>query len=170
MKAVKFLNAKMWLVLAVFGVLLFGALYLGALPAEKGSAEIEQARVVRVVDGDTLAVDRGHGEEKVRLIGIDAPESVHPDAERNSVEGQEASAHLKGLIKDGAIVYLERDVSETDKYGRLLRYVWISDPAAKPDPAEAMLNAKLVAEGFARPVDYEPDTSYSSLFHSLAGE
>lgn len=125
------------------------------------------AALVRVVDGDTIVVNRGNGEETVRLIGIDTPESVHPDESRNTAEGDAASAHTKEVLADVDVVYLEKDVSETDKYGRLLRYVWLDvpgDPIA--EAPEKMLNAMLVGDGNAVAKDYAPDTKYSELLHS----
>lgn len=134
------------------------------------SSRMESGRVVRVVDGDTLVVDVGGEEEKVRLIGIDAPESVHPDATRNTEAGAEASGFLKSLVSPGQKVYLQRDVSDRDRYGRLLRYVWLDEPVNPDAAAEAqkgMLNALIVASGYAVAADYAPDTRYSVLFHSL---
>ena len=79
-------------------------------------------RVVRVVDGDTLVVD---GDERVRLIGIDTPESVKPDTPVQCF-AREASAEMKRLV-EGRRVRLELDVEERDRYGRLLAYVYRGD-------------------------------------------
>ena len=81
------------------------------------SVEVENnsVKVARVIDGDTFEIETG---EKVRLIGIDAPESVHPTKE-DECYGETSSKVLKELI-EGKSVYLEKDVSETDRYGRLL--------------------------------------------------
>src|SRR4030042_2567140 len=78
--------------------------------------------VTRVIDGDTIEIEGG---QKVRYIGIDTPEKVDP---RPSVQcyGKEAAAKNKELV-EGKRVRLEKDVSETDKYGRLLRYVFVGD-------------------------------------------
>lgn len=130
----------------------------------------EQAEVVRVVDGDTIKIDRGNGNETVRLIGINAPESVHPDASKNTQEGMESSDHLKSMLKEGDIIWLESDVSDTDQYDRLLRYVWLVEPTDTVDDSFAktnMLNAVLVSEGYANAKDYPPDTKWSTLLHSL---
>jgi len=105
---------------------------------------------------------------RIRLIGIDAPESVNPDDSKNTEAGREASAWLKGSLPKGTSVWLVKDVSDTDKYGRYLRYVWVSDPsAANADPAKDMLNALIVVNGHAVAKDFPPDTAYSQLFHSL---
>lgn len=141
--------------------------------AEQRSADNRaavEAVVEKIVDGDTLDVKSVAGGEtmRVRLIGIDAPESVNPDDSKNTEAGREASAWLKGGLPKGTHVWLVKDVSDTDKYGRYLRYVWISDPSeADADPAKDMLNALIVANGHAVAKDFPPDTAYSQLFHSL---
>lgn len=135
--------------------------------ADATSGTYEVAQLIRVVDGDTIVVDRGYSEETVRLIGIDTPESVHPDENRNTEAGNVASDHTKELLADVDTVYLEKDISDTDKYNRLLRYVWLDNPDTA-DAETAMLNAILVKTGWAEPKDFPPDTTYSELFHSLA--
>ena len=129
-----------------------------------------EAVVEKVVDGDTLDVKPPAGGDtmRIRLIGIDAPESVNPDESKNTEDGREASAWLKGSLPKGTRVWLVKDVSDTDKYGRYLRYVWVADPnEADADPAKDMLNALIVANGHAVAKDFPPDTAYSQLFHSL---
>jgi len=117
------------------------------------------AQVVRVIDGDTIEVLIDGQAYKVRYIGIDTPETKHPD---KGVEymGPEAAAKNEELV-GGKIVYLEKDVSETDKYGRLLRYVWVGD---------MMVNAELVRLGYAQVSTYPPDVKYQSLFLKLQQE
>lgn len=112
------------------------------------------AKVVRVIDGDTIEVDLGEGNIKtVRYIGIDTPETVDP---RKPVQcyGKEASAKNKELVGNGT-VGLEKDISETDKYGRLLRYVYMGD---------LFINQVLVAEGYAHSSSYPPDIKYQDKF------
>jgi len=106
--------------------------------------------VVRVIDGDTIEIEGG---QKVRYIGIDTPETVHPS---RPVEcfGIEASNKNKELV-EGKKVKLEKDVSETDKYGRLLRYVWVGD---------LFVNDYLVRQGYAYAYTYPPDVKYSEQF------
>ena len=99
----------------------------------------ESATVVRVVDGDTIVVDRGRGEEKLRYIGIDTPETVKPGSPVEWM-GPEASAANKALVA-GRHVTMEKDVSETDQYGRLLRYVWLD--------GTTMVNAVLAEQKWA---------------------
>jgi|GEM_PF-1271844 endonuclease YncB( thermonuclease family) len=129
----------------------------------------EHARVERVVDGDTLVVSLDDGESNsTRLIGVDAPESVNPDESRNTEEGRECSEHVKALLPEGTEVWLERDVSDTDPYGRWLRYVWLRDPESAGTTFESgTLNAYLVSYGYASAKDYEPDTAHSAELHGL---
>ena len=122
-------------------------------------ADLEAVTLVRVVDGDTLVVhfDASNEDEKVRLIGINTPESVAPDSYRteNTKEGKEASAYVKDLLSDTDTVYLQSDTSDTDRYGRLLRYVWLDIPDDVYDENEVkdkMLNAILIEDGIAEAV------------------
>ncbi len=116
----------------------------------------EEARVVRVVDGDTIVVDRGRGDERLRYIGMDTPETVKP---ASPVEwmGAEAAAANRSLVEGRAVV-LERDVSETDRYGRLLRDVWLHG-----DGGWRLVNLELVRDGYARVSTYPPDVKYVDL-------
>jgi micrococcal nuclease len=115
------------------------------------------AFVVNVVDGDTIDVQISGRELRVRYIGIDTPETVHPTRGEEPY-GREASARNRELV-EGQTVYLEKDVSETDRYGRLLRYVWLDE--------ETMVNAVLVAEGYAQVSTYPPDVKYTDHFLEL---
>jgi micrococcal nuclease len=118
-----------------------------------------RAEVTRVIDGDTIEVDIDGQEFDVRYIGIDTPESVDP---RRPVEcfGEEAAEYNRDLV-DGKIVGLEKDVSETDDFGRLLRYVWLDG---------FLVNARLVTDGHALAVTYPPDVRYAELFAQLQAE
>jgi len=120
------------------------------------SGPTESATVVRIVDGDTIVVDRGRGAEKVRYIGMDTPETVKPDSPVEWM-GPEASAANAALV-EGRRVTLEKDVSETDRFGRLLRDVWIEKPTGW-----LMINLELVRTGFAAVSTYPPDVKYVDL-------
>lgn len=120
------------------------------------SGPTETATVLRVVDGDTIVVDRGRGAEKVRYIGVDTPETVHPSRPVEFM-GREASAANRAMV-EGRRVVLERDVSDTDRYGRLLRYVWVQD--GQEPGGWLLVNLALVARGFAQVVTYPPDVRY----------
>ena len=113
--------------------------------------------MVRVVDGDTIVVDRGRGEERVRYIGVDTPETVHPSVPVEWM-GKEASAANRKLV-EGREVVLESDVSDTDRYDRLLRYVWVRDGGAW-----TFVNLALLAGGYAQVVTYPPDVRYVDLY------
>ena len=106
--------------------------------------------VTRAVDGDTIELEDGN---RVRYIGVDTPESVDP---RKPVQcfGKEASERNKELVK-GKRARLERDVSETDRYGRLLRYVYVGNQ---------LINLILVQEGFAHSYTYPPDVAHQKEF------
>jgi micrococcal nuclease len=118
------------------------------------------------VDGDTIEVLLGGEELRVRYIGIDTPETVDP---RRPVGcfGKEASARNRELV-EGKAVALEKDVSETDRFGRLLRYVWL-DPSTGSGQA-LMVNARLVEEGYATASTFPPDVRYAERFAALQAE
>jgi len=111
------------------------------------------AKVTRVIDGDTIIVA---GDYRVRYIGIDTPE-VYPELEAFGMEAWQAN---RSLI-EGKEVRLEKDVSETDKYGRLLRYVYVDD---------VLVNAELVKQGLARVKAYPPDTKYQDYLGEMEAE
>lgn len=134
-------------------------------------ATFDEVTVRHVVDGDTLAVDTTSGEHvSVRLIGIDTPESVAPQQERNCEEGVLASNHMKELVREGDTLWLQYDTSVTDKYDRPLAYVWRTLPASAQDAddpaiiARNMLNAIQVIDGYGQPKTYRPDTYHDTLF------
>lgn len=132
----------------------------------------EEATVERVVDGDTIVVEimgRSDGpgagfaeigeEYRLRLIGIDTPESVKLNSPIECF-GKEASAAATALL-EGQVVRLVKDVEETDRYDRLLRYVYIEGE---------MANARLVANGYASAYTYPPNIRWSETFVQLERE
>jgi endonuclease YncB( thermonuclease family) len=114
------------------------------------------ATVVRVIDGDTIDVDFDGTVERVRLIGIDTPETKRPNY---PVEcwGPEASAHTTELLPPGTPVLVERDVVGRDDYGRLLGYVHRAGDGI-------FVNRELVRQGYARPLTIEPNDLYATQF------
>lgn len=118
-----------------------------------------EASVTRVIDGDTIEVEIEGETYKVRYIGIDTPELHHPT---KPVEyfAQEAYEKNRELV-EGKTVFLEKDVSETDKYGRLLRYVYVGN---------TFVNAYLVQYGYALVATYPPDVKYQDYFMELQRE
>lgn len=150
-----------------------GAAEPDAMPVPEG---FEEARYIRAVDGDTLVVERNGEEIKVRLIGIDTPESVAPreyldrTGRENTERGVKASEYTSSLLDGTEYLYLQRDVSDTDRYGRLLRYVWLEPPKDSMNAAEVaekMLNAVLIKAGVAEIAPYKPDTAYISTFEYI---
>jgi micrococcal nuclease len=107
--------------------------------------------VTHPVDGDTVDVRIGDVEERVRLIGIDTPESVSRDVPVECY-GPEAKARLAELLPVGTEVRLERDVEARDKYGRLLAYVVRTSD-------ELHVNRSLVEDGFAEARPFPPNTT-----------
>jgi micrococcal nuclease len=122
----------------------------------------QKAKVVRIVDGDTIVVAIGGKNFKLRYIGMDTPEDVDPNSpvEPLSREAAAANAELVG----GKTVVLEMDVSETDQYDRLLRYVWLHEGATW-----TLVNLELVRLGFASAATYPPDVKYVDVFASAEG-
>lgn len=116
----------------------------------------ETVEVTRIIDGDTIEIEGG---QKIRYIGIDTPESKDPN---RPVEcfSSEATQKNEELVA-GKEIRLEKDVSETDRYGRLLRYVYVDDQ---------MVNEILVREGYAQASAYPPDVKHQDLFDSAESE
>ncbi len=116
-------------------------------------ATIEIGNVTYVTDGDTIKVNVSGIIQTVRYIGIDTPETKYPG---RPVEcfGPEADAYNRQLVL-GKTVRLEKDQSNTDRYNRLLRYVYVGTD---------MVNEALVREGYATAVSYPPDTRYQDRF------
>jgi endonuclease YncB( thermonuclease family) len=115
--------------------------------------------VSRVVDGDTIEALINGQSKKVRYIGINTPETEDPN---KPVEpyGKEASDKNRDMV-EGKYVKLEKDISDTDKYGRLLRYVYVND---------VFVNAELIKMGYANAYSSPPDVKYQSLFAQLEKE
>ena len=126
-----------------------------ATPSAAVAATSTSATVIKVVDGDTVDVAILGQEERIRLLGINTPETVDP---RRPVQcfGKEASAFTKELLS-GKTVRLEPDPSQDDRdrYGRLLRHVFLEDGTH--------VNLKLVAEGYAHEYTYERAGRYQEI-------
>ncbi len=134
---------------------------------------VYKAKVERVVDGDTAIIsfvfDDGskYLKERVRFLGVDTPETVHPN---KPVEfyGKEASNFTKSELTD-KIVWLQTDVEVKDRYSRMLAYVWTKEPTKKDLDDEAaireyMFNAKLLLDGYAQLMTVQPNSRYANLF------
>ena len=118
--------------------------------------------VKRVSDGDTFWVDDGSQSGlKVRMIGIDAPESHQTQYEEVQYFGKEAAAYLTGLIR-GKKVRLEYDVERKDRYGRTLAYVYLEDGT--------FVNAEMIKNGYANLMTVPPNVKYVERFTKLQSE
>ena len=114
----------------------------------------ERAQVVRVIDGDTIVVALDGCEYPVRYVGIDTPERGEPFSQAAT----DANEQLVG----GAAVILVRDISDSDRYDRLLRYVFLPDGT--------FVNGELVRLGLAQAKMYRPDVAFNDLLESLESE
>jgi len=125
-------------------------------PAAAGSID---GTVVRIVDGDTIDVQLADRVEKIRYIGVNAPEVHHPI--RGEESGGREAAEVNRRLVAARRVRLELDVRTRDRYGRLLAYVWAGD---------TMVNAELVRLGYAQVMTVPPNVKYQRLFVKLQRE
>lgn len=123
---------------------------------EEPQPKVWNAVVQRVVDGDTIVLTTG---QTVRYIGIDTPETKDPRKEVQCF-GIEASNYNAQLV-EGKTITLAQDVSTTDRYGRVLAYVYVQDE---------MVNEKLVMEGYARVATFPPDVAHQQEFEAAQKE
>ena len=131
----------------------------GAIGAP-GDALDANAVVTRVVDGDTIVVDADGVEERVRLVGINTPESVKPGTPVMCF-GKEASHHLAELLPEGTAVRLVRDVEARDRYDRLLAYVYRAEDGE-------FVNLAMVTDGFADQYTFPPNVAHVDEFRAAA--
>lgn len=137
--------------LLLFSLLLVGLLLTGCgIEFEPPTDGSETGRVINVIDGDTIVVDIGGRAETIRYVGINTPERDEPcywDATR-----------ANEALVDGRTVRLVRDVTNRDRYDRLLRYVYVGD---------TLVGRELIAQGYAEVVLYEPDDRFYEEYRSL---
>ena len=123
----------------------------------QNSGVISYAKVIRVIDGDTIELDNG---EKVRYIGINSPEM----SDGGECFSTESTGKNSELVL-GKTVQLEKDISDRDKYNRLLRYVYISKSNSESEEGKLIfVNELLVREGYANVSTYPPDVKYKDTF------
>jgi micrococcal nuclease len=127
-----------------------------------------KAKLIKVIDGDTILVELNSTKETVRLIGIDAPESQPNEKaafiakrfrQKMSIgleHGKEATKYLKSILDKGSILTLQFDVQERDKYNRLLAYAYDKDMQ--------MLNELIIGSGYAYPLTIPPNVKFQDLF------
>ena len=117
-------------------------------------------RIVKVVDGDTVDVSMNDRTERVRLIGIDTPETKKPNTPIECF-GPEATEHITGLLPEDTPVLVQRDIEARDPYGRLLGYIYRTSD-------QLFVNQDLIVNGFARPLSIAPNTAFAGEFATLA--
>lgn len=139
----------------------------GGSARETGRAVKTIAGVVTsVADGDTVYVKLDRRDEKVRLIGVNCPEISHPDLViKEEPYGRDARAYTEKQLS-GKKVWLEFDVQEGDKYGRLLAYVWLESPSSgsEDEVRGKVYYARLLLEGYAQVMTVPPNVKYTDLF------
>ena len=141
----------------------FGANRLGAAGDGSGGSgtagSSATARVVRVVDGDTIIASVGGRDERVRYIGMDTPEDVKPGTPVQCYS-RAAAAENRRLVA-GRQVRLVQDAEARDRYGRLLAYVYRASDGM-------FVNAELVRRGYARPLTIPPNVAHEAQIARLA--
>jgi micrococcal nuclease len=156
---------RAWQAMALIGVVIVVAFWArqGLTPATRQEAgevlHTLTGPVVSVVDGDTIDVQLDGRTVRVRYVGVNTPETKHPD---KGVEpfGPEADAANRRLVA-GKTVRLELDVQPRDRYQRLLAYVYVGD---------LMVNAELVRQGYAQVATFPPNVKYHDRFRALQQE
>jgi micrococcal nuclease len=132
---------------------------------------LTRVKVTRIVDGDTIYVRFSSGlEEKVRLIGVDAPEINHPTKGEEPF-GAESAEYAYNML-DNIVAWLEFDEGERDQYGRMLAYLWLEKPeaASEAEIRSKMFNARLLLDGYARQVIFQPNVKYVEHFSAFVNE
>ena len=118
--------------------------------------------ILKVVDGDTVDIDINGHTERVRLIGVNTPETKHPTKPIECF-GPEASAYMTQLLPKGTTVRIERDVEARDRYGRMLLYLYLGSD-------DLFINLELVARGYGTPMSIEPNTFRRNDFVHAAAQ
>ncbi len=131
----------------------------------------EKIYITNVIDGDTVWAQMSDGsEEKIRLIGVDAPETEKPDKAAEPL-AEEAADYTREMILD-QYVYLEMDNDDRDKYGRLLAYIWLEIPEeiTPENVRSGNISALLLAQGLAEPIAVGDNDKYYDLFLDIASD
>jgi micrococcal nuclease len=118
--------------------------------------------ILKVVDGDTVDIDINGHTERVRLIGVNTPETKHLTKPIECF-GPEASAYMTQLLPKGTTVRIERDVEARDRYGRMLLYLYLGSD-------DLFINLELVARGYGTPMSIEPNTFHRNDFVRAAAQ
>jgi len=137
-----------------------------SVPVIAAKPAVIQGKVLSVVDGDTAHIQLQGRVERVRFIGVDAPELSHPSLGiQEEPYGVQAKDYATKKLQ-GRTVWLELDVVQRDKYGRLLAYIWLSVPTSTSELSvrAKMFNAQLLLDGYASVLTIPPNVKYSQLF------
>ena len=138
---------------------------------QRAQSNAQSCVLLAVTDGDSILARCQQTSERIRLIGIDAPELHHGEhSERQSNQygqsdeqvrqlGKQARSHLSSILKIGETLELRQDREMRDRYGRLLAYVYTSDGT--------MINSRMIADGFATPMTIKPNTAHKLEFEQL---
>jgi len=148
------------------GVITSLALLIGLASCSGSStpprSQADLVKIVKVIDGDTVDIDIDGHTERVRLIGVNTPETKHPTKPIECF-GPEASAYMTQLLPKGTTVRIERDVEARDRYGRMLLYLYLGSD-------DLFINLELVARGYGTPMSIEPNTFHRNDFVRAAAQ
>lgn len=146
---------RAWISLGILVAIIYGCGTFIRIPdssAPRADTAGDVATVQRIVDGDTIVVTIQGAQETVRYVGIDTPERGQP--------GYRAATEANRNLVGGRTVTLQRDRTDRDAFGRLLRYIFLEDGT--------LVNGRMIADGWAMPVEYRPDTSRAAEFIDYA--
>ena len=167
------LGPKKAIIIIIIGVVAYffgGESVFNISGNDSGNQDFVQAVIVRAVDGDTAVVKVDGQEKRVRFLGVDTPETVHPNKPVQFF-GKEASNFTKENL-NGRRVWLEYDSNPQDRYGRHLAYIWLNNPKTINESTirENMFNAKLLLGGYAKVMIIRPNKRYESEFKKFQEE
>ena len=160
------MRVKIYKTTQMCGVITSFALLIGlascsnSSPPPNGKSDL--GKIADVIDGDTVDIDINGRTERVRLIGVNTPETKHPTKPIECF-GPEASAYLTQLLPKGTRVRIERDVEARDRYGRMLLYLYLGSN-------DLFINLDLVARGYGTPMSIEPNTFHRNDFVRAAAQ
>ena len=166
------LGPKKAIIIIIIGVIayFFGGESVFNVGNDSGDQDFVQAVIVRAVDGDTAVVKIDGQEKRVRFLGVDTPETVHPN-KPVQFYGKEASSFTKESL-NGRRVWLEYDSNPQDRYGRHLAYIWLNNPKTINESTirENMFNARLLLGGYAKVMIIKPNRRYETEFSKFQEE
>ena len=167
------LGPKKAIAIIIIGIIVYffgGDSVFNLTENDSGNQDFVQAVIVRAVDGDTAVVKVDGQEKRVRFLGVDTPETVHPN-KPVQFYGKEASNFTKESL-NGKRVWLEYDSNPQDRYGRHLAYIWLKNPKTINESPirENMFNAKLLLGGYAKVMIIKPNKKYEALFKKFESE